>query len=1807
LHRDPKDHRQSFQARPPDDARTDAPKVARPTPSFLELESVQQDGDLVVSRGWLRKGDTRGPVIVVAPAADPPAPATLERLAHEYGLKDELDGAWAAKPLELTRERGRTLLVLADPGGVPLAQLLGRPMDTDRFLRLAIGLVAAVGQVHRRGLIHKDIRPANVLADEASGVVHLVGFGQASRLPREHPAPEPPETFAGGLAYVAPEQTGRMNRSVDTRSDLYAVGVVLYEMLTGAPSFSASDPMEWVHRHIAFAPEPPVARRPDAPAAISAIILKCLAKTAEDRYQTAAGLQSDLQRCLDEWAATGQISPFAPGGRDVPDVLRIPERLYGREREVAALIEAFDRVVAEGAPELVLVSGYSGVGKSSVVGELHKALVPRRGLFASGKFDQYKRDIPYSTLAQAFQGLIRPLLGQREVELAHWREALRAALEPNGALMVGLVPELTLILGEQPQVPDLPPQEADFRFRQTIRRFVGVFARPEHPLVLFLDDLQWLDAATLTVLVDLATQPELGALLLVGAYRDNEVDSAHPLMRSLDTIREGGGRVRDIVLSPLAREDVGRLLADALHCAQEAAEPLTGLVYDKTGGNPFFSIQFLTALAEEKLIAFDPIAGGWTWDLTLIRTKGYTDNIVDLMVGKLARLPKETQSAVQWLAALGNRADFATLSLALGRSLEEIHGALWEAVRAGLVLRQEAVYAFPHDRVQEAGYSLIPEGARAEAHLCIGRALASGLPPEIIGERIFEVVNQLNRGVALVDSPEEREHIAELDRLAGERAKASTAYAAALAYFAAGAELLADDRWSRRYDLALPLELNRAECEFLTGDLTAAEARLTSLSSRAANAVDQASVACLRVDLYTTLDQSDRAVAVALEYLRGQDVEWSPDPTEEEVRREYERIWSLLGDRAIEELIDLPLASDPAVLATLDVLTKVMPAAWFTEWNVCCVTICRAVSLSLEHGNSDGSCFAYVWLGMIAGPHFGNYKAAYQFGRLGYALVEQRGLKRFKARTYMCFGGHVMPWAKHVRACRAPIVQAFDVANAIGDLNCAVFSCSNLNTNLLATGDPLAEVQRQVETGLELARKYHFGLVTSIITSQLGLVRTLRGLTPNFGTLDDGDFNELEFEAYLSKHHVLSMSECFYWIRKLQARFFAGDHAAALDASDKAQRLLWTSTSLFEMAEYHFYAALSKTTSFYSASAAPQEVEAMAAHHRQLAHWAENCPENFESRAALVGAEIARLKGRDLDAQRLYERAIRSARDNGFVHNEALANEWAGRFALDQGLESAGLAYLRNASACYALWGAEGKVRQLHQFYPQLAARDRAPVETALGSSRGQVDVAALIKATQAISAEIELPRLIETLMRITLQNAGADRGLLLLPNGETYQIEAEARTEGAAVRVELGQSALSERDCPEAVVNYVIRTRKSVIIDDGARPGDEWEGSSHLRLRPPRSLVCLPLLWQGKLGGVLYLENSKAAYAFPPDRVAMLETLAARAAIALENARLYGDLQDRESRIRRLVDANVIGIFIWADGRIAEANDAFLAMVGYDRGDLEAGRVRWLTPPEWLEADARIGEQLKVTGSHPPFEKEDFRKAGSRVPVLVGVATFSAKADEGVAFVLDLTERKQAEHRQKVLVEELNHRVKNTLATVSSIAAQTLRTTESPQAFEDAFQGRLVALSKTHNLLNRTFWTGVSLRALVEDELAPFAASEGRVELSGDDVVLGPIAAVTLGMAFHELAANAAKYGAFSAPGGGVQVSWRPCGAGRLHLEWLETGGPPVSPPRRRGFGSRMIERALAVELRGKVQLDFQPQGLRCTMDMALDHVSAH
>jgi PAS domain S-box-containing protein len=1578
------------------------------------LQQVRRDTELVLFRGLRSSHEegSRSSILVQVPVADPPSPATVRRLQEDYALRSELDPAYVVRSISMIQDHGRPMVILEDPLGTPLDLLLNGAMDIAQFLRLAIRVAATLGHVHSRGLVHKDIKPANILVNAALTQAWLMGLGVASRLPRERQSGPLSECLVGTLAYMAPEQTGRMNRSIDSRSDLYALGVTFYEMLTGTLPFTVSDPMELVHCHMARQPTPPCEKVNGVPRAVSAIIMKLLAKTAEERYQTAAGVESDLRRCLTEWETQRRIDEFPLGEHDTPDRLLIPEKLYGRESEIDTLLAAFDRVVAGGRPELVLVSGYSGVGKSSVVNELHKSLVPPRGLFASGKFDQYKRDIPYATLAQALQSLVKPLLGKSEAEMASCRDALGEALGLNGRLIIDLVPELELIIGQQPPAPDLPPQDARRRFQLIFRRFIGVFARPEHPLALFLDDLQWLDAATLDLLENLLGS-DLQHLMLIGAYRTNEVTSTHPLKQKLEEIETAGGKMVKITLAPLAPEHLQQLISEALHCEAERAVPLARLVHERTGGNPFFANRFIASLAEEGILTFDHDAERWSWDLGRIHAKGYTDNLAELMVGKLTRLTVDTQKTVQLLACLGNSAAVATLSLVYGTTETEIHSLLDEAVRADLLERRKDSYHFIHDRIQEAAYLLVPESLRREAHLHIGRLLAVNTPPEQREEAIYEIVNQLNRGALLITGDQEREQLAELNLIAGKRAKSSTAYSSALNYLVTGHALLPEDCWERKYPLIFAMEVARAECEFLTGDLAAAEERLSTLSVRAANLVDKAAVACLRTALYTTLARVDRAVEICVEYLREAGVACSPQPTDEEVNAEYERLLGQLGGRSIEAFFDLPLMSDPGWRATMEVLTELSAPAYIADTNLFGLVLLRIANLSVEHGNCDGSCYAYSLMNTVLGSRFGNYPAGLRFGELSLDLIEKKGLERFKARVYLGCGCSVIPWARHIREGVPLNRRSLETALQAGDQIYAAFAYSNLVTNRLTSAEPLAEVQREAESALEFAKNSGFGPGVAIVTAQLGFIRTLRGLTREFGSFCDDGFDEVRFEGHLGAGR--SFVVCWYWIRKLQARFYAGGYAQAVAAAARARILLEATNGLFEEADYHFYAALA--TAAASDSATPDErrehSEALAEHHQRLAFWAEHCPENFANRAALVGAEIARLEGRELEAERLYEQAIRSAREQGFLQNEGLAYELAAQSYATRGFEAFADLYLRRARHCYQQWGANGKVRQLVERYPGL--RDNEPAldsKVTDGEPVERLELATVLKVLQAVSGEMILDRLLDRVMRAAIEHAGAERGLLIARRGDELQILAQATNSGEDVTVDLRGSDHAEALLPQSLVRYVLRTRETVILDDAASQ-NLFSADPYLVPRRARSILCLPLINQGNLIGVLYLENNLAPYVFGPARIAVLKLLVSQAAMSLENTRLYRDLAKREAKIRRLVDANIIGIFIWdIDGTILEANDALLRMAGYEHEDLVSGRLRWtdLSAAQSLGRDRQeLAAEIQRTGSLQPFEWDYVRKDGSRVPVLVGAASFEGE-NQGVSFVLDLTERKRAE-----------------------------------------------------------------------------------------------------------------------------------------------------------------------------------------------------
>ncbi|WP_437336932.1 AAA family ATPase [Sorangium sp. So ce394] len=1609
---------------------------------YAIIAVLYEGSDTLLYRG-VREGDGL-PVVLKILRREHASRRARERLRHEYEVARALESTAIVKPYALEMLGDQPALVLEDFGGVSLDRLLDGPMPLERFFPLAAGMAEALAAVHRHGVVHKDIKPQNVLLHPATGEVKITDLGIASQIPRELQHLEHVGLIEGTLAYMAPEQTGRMNRWVDERTDLYSLGVTFYEMLTGALPFRASDPVAWVYCHIAQKPVPPHALVPSIPPLLSEVVLKLLSKAAEERYQSAAGLRHDLDECFARWRASGAIPPFALGQRDVSDRFQVPQRLYGREREVEALLAVFERVVTQGRPELVLVSGYAGIGKSSLVAELHRPIVRERGLFLSGKFDQTARDVPYRAFLQAFRALLQEILGASEEQVERWRQRFREALGESGRLLADVLPELGLLLGPQPPVPELPPTEAQSRLHATLQRVVAACARKEHPMALFLDDLQWADAGSLQLLEQLATYAGPEHLLLIGAYRDNEVGPAHPLRLTLAEARKRGAAVSEFVLEPLSAAHVEALVAETVHAPHapaEQVEPLARLVYEKTGGNPFFVLQFLLALHQEGLVTFDAEEGRWRWDIAAIRDKGFTDNVVELMAGKLLRLSVPTRDALKLAACLGSSLDLDTLAIVAGHPAAELRDALEEAVREGLLLRRDGAYRFLHDRVQQAAYSLIPAGQLAEMHLGIGRLLLSAQRAEERDDALFDVVGHLNRGAALLRSQAERDEVAALNLRAGRKAKAAAAFQSAAALFAAGLSLLTPASWEARHELTYDLAFERAHIAYITGSFEEAEQRLEELMARARTRHETAAAAALVAALNVTRGNYARAVEIGLSCLRACDVDLPLHPTDAQIEKETESVWQALGDRAIEDLIRLPPMTHPDIKITMGVLRSMSLPAFFVDPNLYNLVVMRMVKLSLRHGNAEHSAVAYAAFAMVISSRFGRYQEAYLFGRLAQDLADGSGLLTTKSVVVVLFGHHVVFWTRHYRETYPYTRDGFGAAVESGDLNMACTNCIWAALFPLLAGEPLEDVLHEVKERLDFVHRVGYPFAHNALLGGHAMIQTLRGRPVRFSMLDGSELDPPAFEAQLEEAGKLETARDFYYSLKAQALFVLGSPREALAAATRAiaehpPRVVPHAV----VAESFYVLALALATLFNEAheahEAQPSPLGALPERlldcERQLGEWARSGPDNFLHKHALVRAEIARLRGHEPEASRLYEQAIASAREAGFVQHEAIACELAAGFYRARDLTTPADSYLRRARAAYFTWGAHAKVEQLDQRYPHLAPRKPIAPTITFAVRAEQFDVLPVVKASQSISGELKLPRLLETLLRTMVEHAGAEEGHVLLLREDRLSTAAAIGAPGGAVRL-LGAGEARSDALPQSVLNYVRRSHERVLIDDAAARHPFME-DEYFRRKRPRSVLCLPIVRQARQIGLLYLENNLVTGAFTPGRLSVIELLASQSAISLENAMLYAELEQENAERRRaeqalkanqeilqaIVDNSVTSIYVKDhEGRYLLANRHVGTSLGLPSEQLVGKTDAELFPAPVAEMIREHDRKVLEAGAPMEWEEEVPLQGGPHTFLSVKFPLGNGHAPRAVGGIsTDITERKRAEQAERFLAE---------------------------------------------------------------------------------------------------------------------------------------------------------------------------------------------
>ena len=1479
-------------------------------PGYDVTEEIGRHGPYGLYRG--RRHSDQRPVLLKAPLRGPVRGADGEGLRREFELLSSLSVAGIPRTYDLIRGADTTCLVLEDRGLIPLRTVLsgGRP-DLPSFFAIAIQLCTILGALHRRRITHGAVSPASVMVGADPRDVQLLNVAPGSGLSAETGA----RVAGAAAAYMSPEQTGRINRPVDYRTDFYSLGATFYEMLTGAPPFSSEDSLELVHAHIAKTPTRPAV---DAvPEQVTRLILKLLAKAAEDRYQSVAGITHDLETCQREWTAHDAISLFDLGSRDVPQQLLIPQKLYGRDRDVGELLRAFEGA-REGRTAMLLVAGYSGIGKTSLIHELYDPIVRQRGRFIAGKFDQVVRNIPYGALTQALRNLVRQLLTESEGELTRCRAQLSDVLGANGGVLSEVIPEIELILGKQPAPPPLDPTEARNRFGYVFQSFVRTVAQKEHPLVVFLDDLQWVDAGTLDLLHSLLTSPDIRHLLLIGAYRENEVDAGHLLTWAINRLEVSGAPLSRLSLGPLALPELTLFLGDTLHREAAYVEPLARLIQKKTDGNPFFVIQFLKTLEQDGLFEFDDERAGWSFRIDAIADASMTNNVVDLMTRKIRRLPAGAQGVLALAACIGNRFDWSTFLAVSRHSPEQAWTGLSECLDAGLIqpvgdpspganesTGEEAVYAFLHDRVQQAAYGLIPEADKMPVHLDLGRLLLVGFDTEVPDDRIFAILNHLNIGSDLITSASERLSLAKLNLAAGRKAKMSAAYRAACDYLQKGIALLDDTRWSSDYELMLSLFLEAAECQYLAGAFDAAEEYFERLLERAATPMDEAQVRILRMTVYENQSRWTDAVASgrAALALLGISLPQRSEDQYAALDREVEATQSALGNRAIASLIDLPDMTDVNVRTVMRILTMLWSPAYISGDQVLARLISATmVRLSLAHGNTGDSAYGYVTHAITVGPLRKEYPAAYQWGALALKVNARFNDVKRRAKILQQFQAHVNLWCRPFETCIPHAREACRSGLESGDFVYAGYGATTEGWSALVISRDLDRFVRDYSPTLALLHKIKMVDFFAAHKIILNWALALQGRTSTPLSLSDATFDEQAFvTAY---EHTAPFFLTFIYAAKLHLCLLLDEFGQALVAAKRAREVAVTGTIWPVLVD--FWGGLAAAAAWETAieEERHEHTRQLAAARESLRELADNCPENFRCAWLLLSAEWERIAGQHDVAARLYEDALAYARQTDNLQLEALANELAARLSLRRGQDALAAAFVSEACRCYAAWGASTKVAHLKEHYGRLLAtrpslsttKGPSIEETARADEASSLDMSTILKVAHAIAVEIEVEGLLRKLMKLALENAGAQRGIFLRDQEGMLFVEAEAVAD--TEQVTTGRPILFDQaeGVSHSVIRYVHRTGQDVVIGNAATD-ERFAGDAYIGRTRPKSILCVPVGHQGRLGGILYLENNLTTDAFTPARIEMMRILAAQTAISLETARLYENMKGEVER----------------------------------------------------------------------------------------------------------------------------------------------------------------------------------------------------------------------------------------------------------------------------------------------------------------------
>jgi len=1596
------------------------------------------------------------------------------------------------------------------------------------FLLISIGICDALEKIHSKNIVHGDINPSNILYERKAGEVKIIDFSSAKYLSNEDYILEENNIIKGSLNYISPEQTGRMNRTIDYRSDFYSLGIIFYEMLTGRVPFESKDSMELIYSHVAKEPESINKINIAIPKIIADIVVKLIKKNPEDRYKSAVGLKKDLERCIIQIQNNLNIS-FELGKHDFSAEFCIPQKLYGREKEIQKLMHSFERV-AEGTTELLLISGSPGIGKSALVEEICNYVQQKQGYFIVGKFEQFQNDIPYSAIIQALDNFINQLLMESSSNLDTWKQSILQAVGNNGQVIMDVLPNLELIIGKQLPIPQLGAVETQNRFNLVFENLMQSIASQEHPLVMFIDDWHWADYASLNFIKMMMTNKLNKNLLVIGAYRDNETNSIHPIMSLIDEFIENKTRTNTINLKVLQKNDVQLLLEEALvNLNQDSKEiqELAKCICDKTEGNPFFVKQFLRSLYDLGYLWFDHNLLKWCFDTEKIKKLNITENVIDLLNSKIKTLNPATILWLEYGACIGNQFDLQTLTLVGDNPAEIILYSLQEAVEIGLIyvdksenlhqVQGDIKFKFVHDRIQQAVYFMISEDEKGMIHLQLGELYLKNYSDLDNSEQLFKIVRQFNAGSAISINETKKVKLAELNLKAGIMAKNSSAYSSAYNYFSAGIKLLSSNAWEDNYDLTLQLYSDIAEAAHLINEYNEMDKFSEIVLNNGKTLIDKIKVYKIKIEAYKTQLNLKEAMKTSESVLRLLGIYIPSESKPCEFEEAFKVTWKSISGMQVEELTNLSTMKDSIKLAEMQILLSSAPAAFQLDSVLGNILICKMAELTVKYGNTSFAPVVYSFYACTLCFHINNIELGdkleeyielgYKLEKMSDKLVESQNMKQYKSLVMDANNTFVKHWKEHIRETFKPYIEGYWSGVENGNFEYAGYCASMYNKNSLYSGQILEVLGKDIDINIKRSQKMQQGLSTIWINIFGQTVQNLQGKCENVLEFKGDYFDEDKMLLIIQDIGDIQGMQYFYLV-KMMLNYYFENYSEAIECGQKIEENISGFGGMIDIAIFYFYDSIVRLAVHFTLTEEEQNQNLVRVGKNQgkMKIWSKFAPMNFLHKFYLIQAELCKVTGNYNEAKEYYDKSIDLANENEYLNDEALAYELAGKCYLDKNKMDTAKVYLREARNKYQLWGAIAKVNDLEDKYPNLFLENKESID-----NTQNIDLFSIMKASQAISSEINLEGLISRLMTVMLENTGAQRGFLILKREDKLIIEAYVDESCNKKEILISKPLDECEELPQTVIRFTGRTGESVVFPEET---DKFlfGKDSYISNKKPKSFISTAVKLKNEIKGVLYLENNLVEGAFKPDRVKVIEILSAQAAISLENAMLYNTLEQnmkdklRDSEIKLNVTASSAKLGLW-EWNIQSGeniiNEEWAVMLGYILDELEPVNydtwIKLMHPDDIENTEECIKRCFSKELEFYECELRLKHKNGEWVWILARGRVIewdeNNKPIRMAGVQMNISERKVVENELKVAkkaVEEV-HILKRQFLTNTSLEATTLNKRINEVRNLTLITEKTSELEKTNLILEE-------VNTILEEEIEKYSKTEAELIMAKVD-----------------------------------------------------------------------------------------------------------